>query len=179
MGVEHFLHVSALGAEEDSPIRWLSTKAKGEAALKSVFPTATIIRPARLFGPEDRLLNWFAQVRFFFFPPTHPPTHLPIYSINKSINHSSTHPPTHPHTHTPTSSKQSADSFGVVPLFNGGEALLQPTYVSDVVDAMVKIIEVRRGLLIHPPTHPPTLFNREERATLFINKPPTHPPYHP
>lgn len=95
VGVEHFLHVSALGADSESNVRWLATKGKGEEALKSVFPKATIVRPGRLFGPEDRLLNWFAQ----------------------------------------------AADAGVVPLFNGGEALLQPTYVSDVVDAMVKIIE--------------------------------------
>jgi nucleoside-diphosphate-sugar epimerase len=30
-----------------------------------------------------------------------------------------------------------------VPLIEGGKALLQPTYVSDVADAIVKIIEVR------------------------------------
>jgi hypothetical protein len=29
----------------------------------------------------------------------------------------------------------------VAPLFNGGDSLLQPTYVSDVVDAIVKLVE--------------------------------------
>jgi len=62
VGVEHFLHVSALGADSESNVRWLATKGKGEEALKSVFPKATIVRPGRMFGPEDRLLNWFAQV---------------------------------------------------------------------------------------------------------------------
>ncbi|GAB5037056.1 nadh dehydrogenase [Nannochloropsis oceanica] len=53
VGVEHFLHVSALGADPESNVRWLATKGKGEEALKSVFPTATIVRPGRLFGPEE------------------------------------------------------------------------------------------------------------------------------
>lgn len=44
-------------------------------------------------------------------------------------------------THTQPRFATTAQSFGVIPLFNGGDALLQPTYVSDVVDAIVKLVE--------------------------------------
>jgi len=33
--------------------------------VRSVAPGATIVRPADVFGPEDRFLNWFARVNEF------------------------------------------------------------------------------------------------------------------
>lgn len=33
--------------------------------MRSVAPGATIVRPADVFGPEDRFLNWFARVNEF------------------------------------------------------------------------------------------------------------------
>ncbi|CAM9904362.1 unnamed protein product [Ascophyllum nodosum] len=59
-GVKNFVHVSALAADLDSPSRWARTKAQGELAVREVFPEATIVRPARLFGNDDRLLTWIA-----------------------------------------------------------------------------------------------------------------------
>ena len=35
-------------------------QAQGELAVREVFPEATIVRPARLFGNDDRLLTWIA-----------------------------------------------------------------------------------------------------------------------
>lgn len=32
----------------------------GELAVKEAFPEATIVRPAKLFGNNDRLLTWIA-----------------------------------------------------------------------------------------------------------------------
>lgn len=61
MGVERMIHVSALGADKDSPSDWLRTKALGEEAVKAEFPEVVIVRPGPLFGPEDRLLNSFAM----------------------------------------------------------------------------------------------------------------------
>lgn len=59
-GVARLVHVSALNAAADSPSRFLQTKAAGEAAVREHFPEATIIRPAKMFGHEDRLINRIA-----------------------------------------------------------------------------------------------------------------------
>jgi NADH dehydrogenase (ubiquinone) 1 alpha subcomplex subunit 9 len=48
--------------QPDSSSEWARTKYEGEMAVKEVYPWATIIRPTQLFGAEDRLLNWFANV---------------------------------------------------------------------------------------------------------------------
>jgi len=61
-GCEHFIHVSCAAQSADSPVAWARAKAKGEQAVLEEFPNATIVRPCALFGPEDRLLNWFATV---------------------------------------------------------------------------------------------------------------------
>lgn len=61
-GVERFVHVSSLGAELDSPSSWQRSKALGEQAVKDAFPAATILRPATMFGDEDRFLNRIAKL---------------------------------------------------------------------------------------------------------------------
>lgn len=60
VGVEHLVHVSALGADPASPSRYGSSKARGEAAVRAAFPAAAILRPSVVFGPEDRFFNRFA-----------------------------------------------------------------------------------------------------------------------
>ena len=59
-GVVRLVHFSALGAAKDSPSRRLRAKAAGEEAVRAVFPTATFVRPAPVFGQEDRLLGTWA-----------------------------------------------------------------------------------------------------------------------
>jgi uncharacterized protein YbjT (DUF2867 family) len=56
------VHVSAIGADEDSPSRYARTKAAGEKAVLSTVPTATILRPSVVFGPEDQFTNRFAAL---------------------------------------------------------------------------------------------------------------------
>lgn len=58
-GVQAFVHVSAIGADADSPIAYARTKAEGERAVLAAFPKATIVRPAILFGPDDSFVNRF------------------------------------------------------------------------------------------------------------------------
>ena len=43
-----------------SPSLYGKTKAEGEAAVLAAFPTATILRPSIVFGPEDDFFNRFA-----------------------------------------------------------------------------------------------------------------------
>ncbi len=56
-GVRELVHVSAIGADPASPSRYAATKGEGEAKLRAAFPTATILRPSVVFGPEDDFFN--------------------------------------------------------------------------------------------------------------------------
>ncbi|MCW5725585.1 MAG: complex I NDUFA9 subunit family protein [Maricaulaceae bacterium] len=61
-GAKRLIHVSAIGADADSPSRYARTKAAGEAAAKKAFPGATILRPSVVFGTEDQFFNRFANM---------------------------------------------------------------------------------------------------------------------
>jgi len=56
------VHVSALGADKDSPALYGRTKAAGEAAVLAAAPQATIFRPSIVFGPEDDFFNRFGSM---------------------------------------------------------------------------------------------------------------------
>lgn len=56
------VHVSAIGADAASPSRYASSKAKGEELVRAAVPSATILRPSILFGPEDDFFNRFAAL---------------------------------------------------------------------------------------------------------------------
>jgi NADH dehydrogenase (ubiquinone) 1 alpha subcomplex subunit 9 len=60
--VDRFVHVSSYNADLNSPSEFFRTKARGEAVVRSIFPETTIVRPAPLFGFEDRLLHKLAGV---------------------------------------------------------------------------------------------------------------------
>jgi len=46
-----------LNASKASPSKFYQTKAEGEELVKAAFPGATIVRPATMFGYEDKLLT--------------------------------------------------------------------------------------------------------------------------
>jgi uncharacterized protein YbjT (DUF2867 family) len=56
------VHVSAIGADESAPSRYAQAKAVGEKAVLSAMPSAVILRPSILFGPEDDFTNRFAAL---------------------------------------------------------------------------------------------------------------------
>ena len=63
-------HVSAIGADENSPAAYARTKAAGEKAVLETVPDAVILRPSIVFGPEDDFFNRFAEMsRFSPFLP--------------------------------------------------------------------------------------------------------------
>jgi NADH dehydrogenase (ubiquinone) 1 alpha subcomplex subunit 9 len=62
MQVDNLIHVSALGISEDHPSEWARTKWAGEQAVRETYPWATIVRPTQLFGSEDKLLHYFANM---------------------------------------------------------------------------------------------------------------------
>jgi NADH dehydrogenase len=60
------IHVSALGADAESPALYARTKAAGETAVLGAAPNATVYRPSILFGPEDDFFNRFAAMARMF-----------------------------------------------------------------------------------------------------------------
>jgi NADH dehydrogenase len=95
-GVQRFVHISAIGADLRSTSAYARTKAAGEQAVRDAFPTATILRPSVVFGPEDQFFNRLAAMALI---------------------------------------------SPVMPLIGGGETRLQPVYVGDVADAVVRVID--------------------------------------
>jgi NADH dehydrogenase len=69
-GAKTFVQVSAIGADRKYWAKYARTKAAGEAAALAEFPSAVILRPSLVFGPEDQLFNRFASMaRFSPFLP--------------------------------------------------------------------------------------------------------------
>ncbi len=115
-GAKRLLHMSALGADADSPAAYGRTKAAGEAAVKEIFPDATIFRPSVIFGPEDNFFNLFAGLmRFTPAMPVIGAPALPSVSWDDG--------------------KLSVDFFG------DGGCKFQPVFVGDVADAMVRALD--------------------------------------
>jgi NADH dehydrogenase len=56
------VHVSALGADESAPSLYARSKAMGEKLVLAALPSATILRPSVVFGPEDNFFNRFAAI---------------------------------------------------------------------------------------------------------------------
>lgn len=56
------VHVSAIGADEDSSSRYARAKAQGERRVREADETAIVVRPSIVFGPEDDFFNRFAAM---------------------------------------------------------------------------------------------------------------------
>jgi uncharacterized protein YbjT (DUF2867 family) len=56
-GVEHLVHMSAIGADAQSVSSYARTKALGEAEVLAAFPDAVILRPSVIFGKGDGFFN--------------------------------------------------------------------------------------------------------------------------
>jgi uncharacterized protein YbjT (DUF2867 family) len=56
------VHVSAIGASEDSSAAYARAKRRGEELVLAATPEATIFRPSILFGPNDDFFNRFAGI---------------------------------------------------------------------------------------------------------------------
>jgi uncharacterized protein YbjT (DUF2867 family) len=92
-GIDQLVHVSGIGADPRSPSLYIRKRGEGELAVRAAFPNAIIIRPAVLFGPDDRFLTTIHELL----------QRLPIY-----------------------------------PMFGSGLTKLQPAYVEDVAEAIVR-----------------------------------------
>ncbi len=61
-GVESFVQMSAIGADEGAEADYARTKGEAEAAVRAILPGAVIIRPSLVIGPEDGFFNRFAAM---------------------------------------------------------------------------------------------------------------------
>lgn len=61
-GVRHLVQLSAIGADPASPSAYARSKAAGELAVLAAFPSAVILRPSIVFGPDDAFFNRFGAM---------------------------------------------------------------------------------------------------------------------
>jgi uncharacterized protein YbjT (DUF2867 family) len=59
------VHISAIGADENSAAAYARSKAMGEKLVLAARPDATVLRPSVVFGPEDDFFNRFAALAMF------------------------------------------------------------------------------------------------------------------
>ena len=62
VGAKRLVHISAIAAHHPRVGEYARTKAEGEAVVLDQFPSAVILRPSLVFGPEDQLFNRFAAM---------------------------------------------------------------------------------------------------------------------
>ncbi|EFE33563.1 uncharacterized protein ARB_07508 [Trichophyton benhamiae CBS 112371] len=80
--VDRYVHVSSYNASLDSPSEFFRTKAQGENVARSIFPETTIVRPAPMFGFEDRLLHRLAGVTNIFTSNHMQERYWPVHAID-------------------------------------------------------------------------------------------------
>lgn len=88
--------ISSIGADAGSESAYARSKAAGEAAVLETLPSATIIRPSIVFGPEDDFFNRFAAM---------------------------------------------SRIAPALPLIGGGHTKLQPVYVGDLAEVIVRSVD--------------------------------------
>lgn len=99
-GVGSLVHISAIGADPDSPSRYGSSKGQGEQAVRAAFPSATIARPSIVFGREDNFINRFAGMTRIspILPVVRGPVKFqPVYAadVGKAVTQALFHPRDH------------------------------------------------------------------------------------
>ena len=65
-GVLRIVHISALGAADNSTSMYQRSKARGETVLHQSGLDVTLLRPSVMFGTEDKFLNTFAKLQKIF-----------------------------------------------------------------------------------------------------------------
>jgi uncharacterized protein YbjT (DUF2867 family) len=65
LNIKQFIHVSALGIDKARASLYIRSKLNGEKAILNAYPNATILRPAIMFGPEDKFISQFAKMSYY------------------------------------------------------------------------------------------------------------------
>ncbi|MBB5018863.1 NADH dehydrogenase [Chitinivorax tropicus] len=65
-GKRRLIHISAVGADEQAPSRYLRSKGRGEQVVRQSGLDYTILRPSVIFGEGDRFLTMFAKLQSLF-----------------------------------------------------------------------------------------------------------------
>ena len=60
--VKHLVHISAIGADVNSPSMYSRSKGQGENVAKEFTGRVTLLRPSLVFGPQDKFFNRFARM---------------------------------------------------------------------------------------------------------------------
>lgn len=61
-GAGRVFHVSGIGADTDSPSRFVRARGRGEENVRAAFPDATVLRPSVMFGIGDSFFNSLAGI---------------------------------------------------------------------------------------------------------------------
>lgn len=61
-GIDRLVHISAIGAADGAEADYAETKGEAEIGIREHVPSATILRPSIVFGPEDEFFNRFAAL---------------------------------------------------------------------------------------------------------------------
>jgi uncharacterized protein YbjT (DUF2867 family) len=56
-GIKRLVHISGIGANAASPSPYIRSRGEGEAAVRTAFPGAVIVRPAVMFAADDGFLT--------------------------------------------------------------------------------------------------------------------------
>jgi NADH dehydrogenase len=64
-GIEAYVHISGIGADDKSPSPYIASKGRGEIVTRDGYPDAVILRPSVIFGPEDDFFNRFGALARF------------------------------------------------------------------------------------------------------------------
>ena len=153
-GVGKVIHLSAIGANLESPSRYGKSKARGELGLKKEFPEAVILRPSLVFGPDDEFFNKMASL-LSILPAA------PIFFDTKK-------PP-----------KIQFDGIFPIPRFEAGLTLFQPVYVGDVARGIVASIanEFSRGKIFE--FGGPSIYRYKDLMSLILKSADLRRPFLP
>ncbi len=144
-GIRRLVHVSAIGAAEDSPALYGRTKAGGEAAVLAAFPEAVIVRPSVVFGPDDNFFNLFAGLSRLTWV-------LPVFGC-----------PTWPEIKIfPEGGLVEIDLYG------DGGTKFQPVYAGDVAEAIKNILSDTLGVERAFELGGPTVYSFKEIMDLLL-----------